>query len=313
MNSHYGSGLHVGLFGCGRWGRLILRDLKQLGARVSVVARSEASRTNALSYSADRIVGSIDELEESIDGCVVASVASAHAENIRALLPRRRPIYVEKPLAIDLKEAEALAAEAGELVRVMHKWRYHPGIEALSDLIRSGELGALRGLRLQRTNWGRQHPDVDCALHLLPHDLSITLHLIGYLPPIDTVIPNPVGSNRFGFVANLFDPKRDLRVALDANNLVPGNVRSFSAGFEMGVASLTDSYSDAICLYRYGQGQSPEIRPIPSEWPLQRQLRVFLDYLRGGPPPLSPIEDELRILRRVFEVREKLYDCGEDA
>jgi Trk K+ transport system NAD-binding subunit len=34
----------VGLVGCGRWGRHILRDLVALGCEVHVVARSEESR-----------------------------------------------------------------------------------------------------------------------------------------------------------------------------------------------------------------------------------------------------------------------------
>lgn len=38
---------HVGLVGCGNWGRHILRDLLALDCDVTVVARSEASRARA--------------------------------------------------------------------------------------------------------------------------------------------------------------------------------------------------------------------------------------------------------------------------
>lgn len=43
----------IGLVGCGNWSRHILRDLKTLGCHVSVVARSEESRSRAERGEAD--------------------------------------------------------------------------------------------------------------------------------------------------------------------------------------------------------------------------------------------------------------------
>lgn len=53
---------HIGLVGCGRWGKFILRDLVTLGCNVVVVARSERSRVNAHECGAASIVRSLDEL-----------------------------------------------------------------------------------------------------------------------------------------------------------------------------------------------------------------------------------------------------------
>ncbi|KEK21639.1 Gfo/Idh/MocA family protein [Bacillus gaemokensis] len=307
MNKYSYSNLHVGVVGCGQWGRYILRDLRQLGVKTSVVARSVASRTNATAYGADQIVNTIDALDETIDGYVISSIASAHTENIHALLPRQRPIYVEKPLGTNLDEVETLAVESKGLVYVMHKWRYHPGINALVALVQSKQLGKIKGLRLQRTNWGRQHKDVDCALQLLPHDLSIILHILGHLPSVEMVIPNPLGKNHFGFIVTLVDQNNDIHVTLDINNIAPGNVRSIAVGFEQGVASLTDSYAEGISVCQHGTNNPPEIHPISQEMPLMRQLQAFLNYLYGDSPPLSSIEDELLIMRHITAVQNKLY------
>ena len=112
MNQYSYSSLHIGLVGCGNWGRNILHDLKQLGVAVSVVARSTVSKANAIAYGADHIVDTIEALDMSIDGYVISSITTAHAENVHALLPRQRPMYVEKPLATSLDEAEKLALES---------------------------------------------------------------------------------------------------------------------------------------------------------------------------------------------------------
>ena len=39
--------LNIGLLGCGRWGKLILRDLKSLGVSVAVLAHGPISQANA--------------------------------------------------------------------------------------------------------------------------------------------------------------------------------------------------------------------------------------------------------------------------
>ena len=62
--------MQVGLVGCGSWGQFILRDLRSLGCRVAVVARSAESRARA--DGAAVVVESIGELPE-VDGIVVAA------------------------------------------------------------------------------------------------------------------------------------------------------------------------------------------------------------------------------------------------
>src|SRR5271167_2534302 len=63
---------HIGLVGCGNWGRYILRDLKGLGCRVTVVAVSPQTRQNAEKFGADHIQDSVEEFAAGVDGFVVA-------------------------------------------------------------------------------------------------------------------------------------------------------------------------------------------------------------------------------------------------
>ena len=122
-------GRTLGLVGCGLWGKNILRDLRVLSAEVVVADPDPAARTAAEVQGA-RTVAALDALPE-VEGVVVATPASTHAEVIDALLPRGIPIFIEKPFTLDLERARRLAAVAAERLFVMHVWRYHPGIEAL--------------------------------------------------------------------------------------------------------------------------------------------------------------------------------------
>ena len=173
--------MRVGLVGCGRWGRLILRDLKALGCWVAVVARSPSSITNARTAGAEAIVATIDDLPP-VDAAVVAVPTTVHGEAVLRLASRDCPIFCEKPLTSDVALARRIVDVAGERVFVMDKWRYHPGIHALRDLAQGGELGPVLGLKTVRIQGGNAHDDVDTAWTLLPHDMAIALEILGFLP-----------------------------------------------------------------------------------------------------------------------------------
>ena len=100
----------VGLIGCGRWGRHILRDLRELGCGVVVADTDEAAQNRALEKGATATVSTFDELPDDLDGYVVATPSITHGAISGALLPRRRPIFTEKPMTTNAAEAADLAA-----------------------------------------------------------------------------------------------------------------------------------------------------------------------------------------------------------
>lgn len=132
--------LHVGLIGCGRWGRHILNDLLSLGCEVTVVSVSDVGRRSADEGGAARAVGRIADLP-NVAGLIVATPASTHAAVIESLLERGVPIFTEKPMVADRESAFRLARQAPHHLFVMDKWRYHPGVEMLRDIARTEELG----------------------------------------------------------------------------------------------------------------------------------------------------------------------------
>jgi predicted dehydrogenase len=288
----------VALVGCGPWGRHILRDLRALGAQVPVVARSPATRARACEGGAATIVGSVAELPR-IDGAVVAVSTVAHAEVIEPLLERGVPVFSEKPLTADADAAERLAAAAPDRLFVMDKWRYHPGIERLAEIARSGELGAVTGLRLVRVSHGNPHGDVDPIWILAPHDLSIALEVLGEVPPAREAVVEWVAGRAEGMVARLGD---DPWVTVDVSSTAGEKRRETRLVCEGGVAWLAGGYADHVAVTR-AIGGEPERRPLPDVMPLFRELEVFVAHLAGGPPPRSSAAEGAEIVRRIAELR----------
>jgi predicted dehydrogenase len=294
----------VGVVGYGKWGRNIVRDLIALGAAVTVVARDETNRRAALEAGASRVVGAMDDLPDDLEGLVVATPTVTHAEVTEQLIPYGVPIYVEKPLTCDAASARHLAELAPDRLFVMHKWRYHPGIELLGEVARSGELGPVVGLRTVRVGWGNAHPDVDGVWILVPHDLSIALEVLGEIPEPRSAVAEVVGEKWSGIVGLLGD---EPWFALESSTAHPVQRREIRLVCRDGVATLPDSYADHILVTRGEPSdgtREEEARPISTEFPLIRELRAFLEHLNGGPPPKSSAAEAVADVQAVERLRE---------
>jgi predicted dehydrogenase len=294
----------VGLVGCGRWGRHVLRDLQALGASVRVVDPSEEARAYARAAGVEASPH-VDELG-AVDGVVVTSPTTTHERVVESLLPQGVPLFVEKPLTADPRSAERLAARASDRLFVMEKWRYHPGVEALGEIARSGELGPVQGLRSRRLGWDGPHPDVDPVWILAPHDLSILTEVLGEIPEPRACAVETVNGTVAGLVGLLgtapwASVEISVRTAEKCRDLVL-MCRDGSAALRGASAEVID-----ICRSfdpRRERPLEPERRPISTEWPLIRELRAFLAHLDGGPPPRSSAVEGARTVRAVARLQE---------
>ena len=296
----------VALVGPGRWGRLILRDLVALGAETVVVDHSGQNREMALEAGAAAVVESVEALPDNVAGAVVATPTSTHAEVVEQLLERPLAVFCEKPLTTDPAAAARIAAAAPDRVFVMHKWRYHPGIELLGQLARAEELGPVVGLRTTRLGWGNPHGDVDGIWILASHDVSIALEVLGAIPEPRAAVAEVVAQTATGLVALL---GANPWFALESSTSSPVRRREVRLVCRDGVAILGDAYADKIVVTTGRVDSEPLLRvdderPISTELPLLRELRAFLEHLAGGPPPRSSAAEALADVEAIARLRE---------
>jgi predicted dehydrogenase len=302
--------LSVGLIGCGRWGRHILRDLLSLGCDVTVVNRGEAGQRNARDGRATAIVECIGQLPH-ISGVVVATPTNTHAQVIESLLGLNVPIFTEKPMTADRESALLLARKAPERLFVMDKWRYHAGIEMLREIARTEELGPVEDLRTTRAQWGNPHADVDISWILTPHDLSIALEVLGKIPKPRHAIAEKTDGKLTGLLGILGggpDGVGDPWLIVEVSSRHPQRRREVRLHCRDGVAILDDGYSAGITVTRSrnsraGQMPESELRPISQELPLLRELRAFVEHLQGGPPPRSSAAEGALIVSAIADLR----------
>ena len=291
----------VGLVGCGKWGRHILRDLRSLGCEVPVVARSEESRARAEEGGANAVVAEIASLA-GVDGVVVATPTSTHAAVLEQVLELEVPVFCEKPLCDDADAAAQLAAHAPDRLFVMDKWRYHPGVLELAAIARERRLGAISGLRTLRFGWGNPHDDVDDVWVLAPHDLSIALEVLNRVGRPEAAAAQWLD----GAAVQLSGVLRGdgWWHVLEVSSRSPERTRRIELHCEEGVAALAGGWDEHVSVYREGvDGVEEERIETPGELPLLAELRAFIEHLAGGPPPRSTAVEGAAIVAAIIELR----------
>lgn len=235
--------LNVGLLGYGLAGRVFHAPLVEAtaGLRLHSIASSRAGEITARHPGVRVCAGPAQVLEDpAIDLVVVATPNDTHAPLAQAALRAGKHVVVDKPFALDLAQARAVAAEARDLGRVLsvfHNRRWDADFLTLQALVQSGALGEVMELHSHFDRFRPQVPDrwrdrkgpgAGLWYDLGPHLADQALQLFG--PPL--AVYADLGMQRAGATAvDYFHVQlryRRLRVLLHGGSLVTGHELRFA-------------------------------------------------------------------------------------
>ena len=175
----------VALLGAGEWGRNLARCFSALRALSLVVDTDHAalSRLQAEQHGVRTSTSLSDALADPrIEQIVIATPSATHFELANAALDAGKHVFVEKPLCLQLAQAEQLverARAADRTLMVGHLMQYHPCVVKLRELVREGALGPLLSITSNRLNLGKFRSDENALWSFAPHDFSVILALLG--------------------------------------------------------------------------------------------------------------------------------------
>ncbi|MCC6528312.1 MAG: Gfo/Idh/MocA family oxidoreductase [Polyangiaceae bacterium] len=173
------------LVGAGKMGRNHLRVLTEdkrftVGAVVDPRAKQLFPEPGSF-----RVATTLEEvLDEPWDCAVVATPTGSHAECGRALLGRRIPTLMEKPLAESppvCAELVALSRELGVPLAVGHLERFNPAVRKATEVLRAGWIGTPIHFSFTRVGGYPEgiQPGNNVLLDLAVHDLDILRTMVG--------------------------------------------------------------------------------------------------------------------------------------
>ena len=180
----------VGVIGAGYWGPNLVRNFATLPqCQLKVVCDQDRQVLDRLRPLYPQLYLSLDWREvlswPEIQAVVIASPTSTHYEMALEALKKGKDVFVEKPLASTVAEAEKLSAEAERRDRILmvgHLMLFHPALARLKELIDQGELGEIFYLYFRRVNLGKIRKNENALLSFAPHDISMALYLLGAEP-----------------------------------------------------------------------------------------------------------------------------------
>jgi predicted dehydrogenase len=290
----------VGLIGCGAWGKNILRDLLKLDCRVYVADIDSGARSRASASGACDVCQHTDDLP-ACDGYVVAVPIPDLTRVSHGLLKYERPVFSEKTLCLSMEDFLLLDDAGGsEFIFVMHKWHYHPGIEALRIVSESGQIGKIEELHATRHAWVNDFHGGDVFWTQSVHDLTIVKHILGHIP--DKVRAVNVIKNEDGLpVAVTALLGAGPAVLLSVSGRHCQKVSGVTIHGSKGSAALRDAYDDHLTI-RNGEGERKI--PVDTTFPLYLELKEFVEYLHGGPRPRCNLQSAKEVTRAILNLRE---------
>ncbi len=325
----------IAVLGTGDWGANLVRNFANLpGARLVAVHDSDPQRLKkAAAHPGVRALASLDEVlaAPDVQGAVVAASAASHHALAKALLEAGKDVFVEKPLALRVEDAEELvrlARRQGRLLMVGHLLLYHPAVRYLKTLVERGELGDLRYIYSQRVNLGKVRRDENALWSFAPHDLSVILHLLG-TAPVDVVARGSAflqaGVEDVVFLDLRFPDGRLAHVHVSW--LDPHKLRKFTVVGSRKMAVFDDmEASEKIKLYDKGVDRVGEvvsygdaltvrsgdilIPRISLQEPLRLECQHFVDCVRERRTPLTDGSGGLEVVRVLAAAQESLAQGG---
>jgi predicted dehydrogenase len=330
-------GVKLSLIGAGGWGSNILRALTKVkGARLISVCDTNPERIKSLStqYPNLKFISDSNEvqMDNSIDAVVIATPSPNHAEIAKKFLKSGKAVFVEKPMALNLPDAQELYElsmnDSGPPLMVGHLLIYHPATKIVKDLIVKGEIGDIFYLYSKRLNLGIVRQNENVLWSLAPHDISVILYLMGETPK--AVMANgssylTKGVDDVAFLTLFFsgdkmaqihvswlDPFKERKVVVvgskkmvvfdDMQTIEKVKIYNKSAEVK-GSANLIESIS-----IRHGEITSPLVPPVE---PLLAEMNYFIEYIGGGCPHLSGPKEGLDVVRVLTAGNESMAKNGE--
>ena len=305
---------NIAVIGCGHWGKNLVRNFSELGALAAVcdpndqLAQFYAEQYNVGNLSFAAILGN-----PAIEGVVLSVPASLHASMAIEAMNSGKHVYVEKPLAMNRIEAEAMIAsskENGVLLMVGHLLQYHPVFTAVRKLVESGELGSLSYVYSNRLSFGKVRSEEDVIWSFAPHDISMILSLTGQEPEAVRTESSCILQPDIADTATIhMEFKSALKAHVSVSWLHPFKEQKLVVVGQGSMAVFDDTkpWGEKLALYRHivqANGVLPSLEKaeveylkIPQSEPLRNECQHFIDVVSKDVVPLTDGYEGLSVLK----------------
>lgn len=314
--------MNIAVVGSGYWGTNIVRNFAELDSLYAICEKDPNKRNELLEkYPNIKLYADYDELlgDKIVNGIAIATPAPTHFELAKKSLEAGFPTFVEKPITLNLKDAEYLTnlAQSKSLpLMVGHILEYHPALKKMQEIVKEGKYGKVKHIRCSRINLGKIRPQENIWWSFAPHDLTIIFMLLDEDPEhiqASTFKPLQEGIEDTVYADLKF--KNGESAHIHVSWLEPIKLHQTVVVCEKAMIVFNDTVKEnKLMLYEYGFDKTVPILNKEAETPvyyqegqpLKNECQHFIDCITNNSHPRTDGKNACRIIKVIEYVDKEL-------
>ncbi len=317
----------IGLIGGGYWGKNLIREFNNTKTLHTICDINEEAlkKYNEL-YPEVQTTTNWDNVlnNEEITAVCIALPAEMHYSFAKKSLLANKDVYVEKPITLDVNEAEELveiAKTKNKILMVGHLLHYHPAMVKVKSMIEEGKIGRVKNIIANRLSLGIFRKYENVLWSFAPHDISVILSLCSKLP--ETVLSTGVVNMNKDIhdQVSSFLYFNDIYTNINTNWMSPYKEQKLSIVGEKGMILFDDVEKENKLKYipkyvEYSQdsnmvpmavkGNEEYISCDMSESPLLRECKHFIECCNERKDTITNGFEGLNVLKVLTKLQESL-------
>ena len=298
--------LRIGVVGCGVFGGYHIKKYKELEALISGIKLTTVFDTNIttrVKFSSVYDVESVSEIKDligKVDMVSICTPATCHYRDAKMMLEAGIHVLVEKPISINLREAEELiqiAKDKNLVFTVGHQERFvfdTMGILAIPEI-------PVVMTAWRESAYSSRGTDVSVIMDLMIHDLDL-IHMI--IPgQVTTVSAVGRGTNAVDYCSATLDFDNGTFVNLRASRISDEVRRGMKIIYSSGKIEIDFVKRTVINTTPYG------IKELNGGDPLGESVANFVMSVKGLLPSMVTAEQARRALNTALMIEEEVYNA----
>ena len=304
------SKLNIAIIGLGHLGSKHLRVYTELKDKVNIVAICDHHASHAKPLANEYKVPFFTDYRNLPDGIQAVNICTptvTHCTIAKYFLERGIHTFVEKPITMDLNEADILIdlAQKNNLkLQVGHVERFNSAFKAIQKIVKDPLF-----IECHRLNpFPNRSLDIGVVTDLMIHDIDIILGLIKY--PIKDIqaVGVPVLTKRED-IANVRLTFTNGSVCnITASRISPEVMRKIRIFLKNAYISLDYVEQKAFIYRKQLIAITKEAIPIEKEEPLKKELESFIDCVLLDQPPVVSGVEAREALKVALEITDKIWE-----
>ncbi len=308
--------VRVAVVGAGEFGRNHARVYREIeGAELIGVYDKNAERAGevAAEFQSQALRG-LEELSGRVDAVSVAVPTIEHAAVGCRLMEMGLDVLVEKPMATNLAEADALLDAAKRFQRILqvgHVERFNPAVLAVEPILNHPLFFEVHRLGV----FTARSLDVDVIYDLMIHDLDILLALVKEQVTEVKAVGIPVLTDKVDIAHARLEFAGGAIANVTASRVSTERVRKMRFFQQHEYISLDYGRRDALRVAVKKPGPQPEFAfeklPAPAVEPLRAELEAFVEAVRTRREPRTSGTTGRAALELAERVMASIQEHGE--